>query len=116
MHSFNNITFNNINAHTEKKVMLNGRIIMDKAVDLDYDGKLMKLNERENGKTILKTRLTNNDIMKLMSKPSAKMSLLERLQKDYNISGTRKVVRKGKLNKKNKKGGKKTRRTKMHKI
>jgi hypothetical protein len=106
-------SFNNLNAHTEKKIMLNGRIIMDKAVDLDYDGKLMKLSERENGKTILKSRLTNNDIMKLMSKPSSTLSLVERLQKDYNLkkSSTRKL-RKKKNDKSsliNKKGGKKTR-------
>jgi hypothetical protein len=88
MHSFNT---NKIKAHVEKKMTLNGQNLIDKAVDLDYNGKIMNLSKKEYGKTVLKSRLTNNDIMKLMSKPSSNLSLLERLQKDYNLSGTKKI-------------------------
>jgi hypothetical protein len=89
--SLNLASLNNISAHTEKKMSLNGRILMDKEVDLNYNGKIMNLSQKDYGKTVLKSRLTNNDIMKLMSKPSSKISLLERLQKDYNLSGTKKM-------------------------
>ena len=100
MHSFNLIS------HSEKKMSMNGKIVMDKEMDIDYNGKTMKLYEKEKGKTILKSTLTNNDIMKLMSKPSAKMTLLERLEKDYNLkNSTRKIRKKAKSLKK--KGGKK---------
>jgi hypothetical protein len=92
---------------------LNGRILMDKEVDLNYNGKIMNLSQKDYGKTVLKSRLTNNDIMKLMSKPSSKISLLERLQKDYNLRGKKMGTKMGtkklstkKLRKgKSKKGG-----------
>ena len=102
MHSFNIIS------HSEKKMSMNGKIMMDKEFDLDYNGKIMNLSEKEYGKTALKSRLTNNDIMKLMSKPSSKLTLLERLEKDYNLKkSTRKIQKKAKSIKK--KGGKRTR-------
>ncbi len=104
MHSFN------IFSHSEKKMSMNGKTVMDKEMDFDYNGKVLNLVEKKNGKTVLKSRLSNNDIMKLMSKPSSKLTLLERLGKDYNLkkSNTRKIQKKAKSIKK--KGGKKTRR------
>ena len=93
------------------KTVVNGKLIEEKAIEGHYNGKHLELS------TILNRpfehihehksyRLSNDDIMKLMSRPSSKLSLEERLIKDYSKN-------KNKKNKKNKnKNTKKIKRSK----
>ena len=90
------------------KTMVNGQLIEEKAIEGHYNGKNLELT------TILNRplqnihehnsyRLSNDDIMKLMSRPSSKLPLEERLTKDYSKTKTKKnntkKTRKSKISK-----------------
>jgi len=94
----------------ELKSTLNGDVITDKAFDVTYDGKHMKITGHDNNKNFSKN-LNNDDIMKLISVPSHKMSLNDRLMKDFQIKS---IPKKSKKTKKSKmsKNTKKTKKTK----
>ena len=97
----------------ELKSTLNGNLITDKAFDATYDGKHMKITGHDNDINFSKN-LNNDDIMNLISVPSHKMSLNERLMKDFQIKPVSKKTKKTKKIKKSKKS-KKTKKTKKTK-
>ena len=77
------------------KTIVNGKLIEEKTIEGHYNGKDLELS------TILNRplehihqhksyRLSNDDIMKLMSRPSSKLSLEERLTKDYSKTKSKK--------------------------
>lgn len=85
------------------KTIVNGKLIEEKTIEGHYNGKNLELY------TILNRplqhihqhksyRLSNDDIMKLMSRPSSKLPLEERLIKDYSKTKKNKT----KNNKRNK--------------
>jgi hypothetical protein len=91
----------------ELKSTLNGNVITDKAFDATYDGKHMKITGHDNKNNFSKN-LNNDDIMKLISIPSHKMSLNDRLMKDFQIKSISKKTKKSKksISKKSKKSKK----------
>ena len=75
------------------KTIVNGKLIEEKSIEGHYDGNNLKLS------TVLNRpfehihehksyKLNNDDIIKLISRPSNKLSLEERLVKDYSKSKT----------------------------
>jgi len=97
----------------ELRSTLNGNVINDKAFDASYDGKHMKIIGHDNNMNFSK-KLNNHDIMNLISVPSHKMSLNDRLMKDFQIKSNSKKTKKSKRSKKTKmsKRSKKSKKTK----
>jgi len=89
----------------ELKSTLNGNVITDKSFDATYDGKHMKITGHDNDINFSKN-LNNDDIMNLISVPSHKMSLNDRLMKDFQIKSNSKKTKKTKKTKKSKKSKK----------
>ena len=97
----------------ELRSTLNGNVINDKAFDASYDGKHMKIIGHDNNMNFSK-KLNNHDIMNLISVPSHKMSLNDRLMKDFQIKSNSKKTKKSKKSKKTKRS-KRSKRSKKSK-
>jgi hypothetical protein len=72
------------------KTMVNGKLIEEKAIEGHYNGKNLELSTilnrpLQNIHEHKSYRLSNDDIMKLMSMPSNKTALDKRLIKDFEI-------------------------------
>ena len=84
-----------IHSSGETKSIINGNVIHDKSYDATYNGKNMKITGHDNDKKI-NLQITNDDIMKLLAKPSSNLTLKERLMNDYNVKpSTKKRGNKG---------------------
>ena len=97
-----------IAAQAKTSTMKNGAIVDTKTFSTNYDGSIMTLKGTDNGKLVLDKKMNNNDIMKLLENPANKISLIERISKDFNIKQpssrkTKKSSRKTKKTKKTKK-------------
>ena len=74
-----------IHSSGETKSIINGNVLTDKSFDANYDGKNMKITGHDNDKKF-NVKMTNDDIMKLLSKPSSNLTLKQRLMNDYNVN------------------------------
>jgi hypothetical protein len=69
-----------ISVHTfsEKKEILNGRVVNDTAVNTAYDGNVLHVVKRENNK-LSHFDIKDNNLKKLLKAPTSNIGLLERL-------------------------------------
>jgi hypothetical protein len=67
------------------KTIVNGDILEDSMVDATYNGNKLDINAFDKG-TEKHIQLTNNDIMKLLSKPASDISLEKRLLHDFDMN------------------------------
>ena len=74
-----------IHSSGETKSIINGNVLTDKSFDANYDGKNMKITGHDNDKKF-NVKMTNDDIMKLLAKPSSNLTLKQRLINDYNVN------------------------------
>ena len=74
-----------IHSSGETKSIINGNIMDDKSFDATYNGKNMKITGHDKDK-IFNVKMTNDDIMELLSKPSSNLTLKQRLMNDYNAN------------------------------
>ena len=92
-----------IHSSGETKSIINGNVLNDKSFDANYDGKNMKITGHDNDKKF-NVKMTNDDIMKLLSKPSSNLTLKQRLMNDYNVkSSTSQSTKKRNIRRENKK-------------
>jgi hypothetical protein len=101
-----------IHSSGETKSIINGNVLNDKSFDATYNGINMKITGHDNDKKF-NVKMTNDDIMKLLEKPSSNLTLKERLMNDYNVH-THKGTHKG-TKKRGIKGHKKTSKNKQRK-
>ena len=66
------------------KSIINGNVMDDKSFDAKYDGTNMKISGHDKDKKF-NVKMTNDDIMELLSKPSSNLTLKQRLMNDYNV-------------------------------
>jgi hypothetical protein len=107
-----------IHSSGETKSIINGKVLTDKSFDANYDGKNMKISGHDNDKKF-NVKMTNDDIMKLLAKPSSNLTLKQRLMNDYNVKpSTRQSTKKRTIRRDNKNKFKKnyTNKTKGHKL
>jgi hypothetical protein len=99
-----------IHSSGETKSIINGNVLTDKSFDANYDGKNMKITGHDNDKKF-NVKMTNDDIMNLLAKPSSNLTLKQRLMNDYNVksSTTQSIKKRGN------KGNKKTIKNKQRK-
>ena len=76
-----------IHSSGETKSIINGNIMDDKSFDATYNGKNMKITGHDKDK-IFNVKMTNDDIMELLSKPSSNVTLKQRLMNDYNVKSS----------------------------
>lgn len=69
------------------KQLVNGQVVEDKALQTVYDGKVLKVDERDNNK-ISHFTIKDKALSKLLTNPTSEMDLLERLKRDF-IKGRR---------------------------
>ena len=74
-----------IHSSGETKSVINGNVVDDKSFDASYNGKNMKIIGHDKDKNF-NVKMTNDDIMELLTKPSSSLTLKERLMNDYNIN------------------------------
>ena len=84
------------------RTIVNNKLVEEKAIVGHYDGKNLELSTMlnrplEHIHQHKSYKLSNDDIMKMMSRPSSKLSLEERLVNDYSKSKT--ITSKHKSNK-----------------
>lgn len=99
----------NIQAELNYIISQNDRVVDEANVLANYSGDKLNILGESSDKIII-VQLTNDDIMKLLSIPSSKLSLNERLRLDYPIK-----TRKSKQTK-HKKKRKKRRNTRKRKV
>lgn len=73
-----------VHSSGETKSIMNGNVTDDKSFDATYNGKNMILTGHDKDKKF-NIKMTNDDIMKLLSKPSSNLTLKQRLMNDYNV-------------------------------
>ena len=73
-----------IHSSGETKSIINGNVLTDKSFNANYDGKNMKITGHDKDKNF-NVKMTNDDIMELLSKPSSNLTLKQRLMNDYNV-------------------------------
>ena len=73
-----------IHSSGETKSIINGNVMEDKSFDANYDGKNMKITGHDKDKNF-NVKMTNDDIMELLAKPSSNLTLKQRLMNDYNV-------------------------------
>src|SRR5210317_620112 len=73
-----------IHSSGETKSIINGNVMEDKSFDANYDGKIMKITGHDKDKNF-NVKMTNDDIMELLAKPSSKLTLKQRLMNDYDV-------------------------------
>jgi len=73
-----------IHSSGETKSIINGNVIEDKSFNAKYDGKNMKITGHDKDKNF-NVKMTNDDIMELLAKPSSNLTLKQRLMNDYNV-------------------------------
>jgi len=84
-----------IHSSGETKSIINGNVLADKSFDATYNGKNMKITGHDKDKNF-NVKMTNDDIMELLAKPSSNLTLKQRLMNDYNVKpSTKKRVNKG---------------------
>jgi len=76
-----------IHSSGETKSIINGNVLTDKSFDAKYDGKNMKITGHDNDKKF-NVKMTNDDIMELLAKPSSNLTLKQRLMNDYNVKSS----------------------------
>jgi hypothetical protein len=94
-----------IHSSGETKSIINGNVMDDKSFDATYNGKNMKIIGHDKDKSF-NIKMTNDDIMKLLARPSSNLTLNQRLINDYNVNtfnSTKKRVNKGTRRTRNKK-------------
>lgn len=93
-----------VNASGAVKTIVNGNVVENAGFNSNYDGKKMEISGYNDGERFY-TELDNNDINKILSLPSHKLSLGERLKRDFKLNKTKR----SKSNKNKNKNKKKTR-------
>jgi len=73
-----------IHSSGETKSIINGNVLTDKAFDATYNGINMKITGHDKDKKF-NVKMTNDDIMDLLAKPSSNITLKQRLMNDYNV-------------------------------
>jgi hypothetical protein len=69
-------------SYAETKEIVNGKIVKDTAIKTEYDGKKLHIDKFENGKKY-HALINDNELKKILAKPTNKMDLLKRLKKLY---------------------------------
>ena len=87
-----------IHSSGETKSIINGNILADKSFDATYNGINMKITGHDKDKNF-NVKMTNDDIMKLLAKPSNNLTLKERLINDYNVKTSKSQLGKKYINK-----------------
>ena len=90
-----------IHSSGETKSIINGNVLADKSFDATYNGKNMKITGHDKDKKF-NVKMTNDDIMELLAKPSSNLTLKQRLMNDYNVKSSI-YTKRVKLHKKNNK-------------
>jgi hypothetical protein len=95
-----------IHSSGETKSIINGNVLADKSFDATYNGKNMKITGHDKDKKF-NVKMTNDDIMELLAKPSSNLTLKQRLMNDYNVKpsttkSTKKHISRSHINKKSK--------------
>lgn len=101
-----------IHSSGETKSIINGDVLTDKSFVANYDGKNMKITGHNNDNKF-NVKMTNDDIIELLSKPSSKLTLKQRLMNDYNVKSSTTHTKSTK--KRGNKGHKKTIKNKQRK-
>ena len=73
-----------IHSSGETKSIINGNVMDDKSYDATYNGINMKITGHDKDKKF-NVKMTNDDIMELLAKPSSNLTLKQRLMNDYNV-------------------------------
>ena len=68
----------------EQKAYINGRLVENKAIKADYDGKNLDIDLYENGNHFY-SKLSNNDIASILSHRASSLPLEKRLINDFCI-------------------------------
>jgi len=84
-----------VSASGAVKAIVNGNVVENSSFNSKYDGKKMEISGYNNGKLFYK-ELNNEDINKILSLPSHKLSLEERLKRDFKFNKTKKKSNKNK--------------------
>jgi len=76
---------NSVYAHFsgETREIVNGHVVKDRAVNTDYDGKILHIDKRNNN-TISHYDIKDKQLKTLLLRPTSKINLLERLSRDYH--------------------------------
>ena len=74
---------------SEAKQIVNGQVVQDKAINSDYNGKLLHVDKVDNGK-VAHFNIKDKELKKLLLTPRSKVNLLERLSGDYGTKHKRK--------------------------
>ena len=82
---------------------VNGQLVRADELKASYDGKHLEIDINKNGQHFAKI-LNNKDIERILSQPAHKLSLDQRLQRDF--LGPSKSIKKSKKSKKSKKNKK----------
>ena len=77
-----------VSASGAVKAIVNGNVVENSSFNSKYDGKKMEISGYNNGKLFYK-ELNNEDINKILSMPSHKLSLEERLKRDFKLNKTK---------------------------
>ena len=94
------------------RTMVNGKLVEEKEIKGHYNGSKLEFSTHlnrpmQNIKVNKSYSLNNDDIMKLLSKPSSKLSLEDRIVKDYKLkhkkTNRKSSTRKNKKTKNNRK-------------
>jgi hypothetical protein len=97
-----------IHSSGETKSIINGNVMDDKSYDATYNGINMKITGHDKD-TKFNVKMTNDDIMDLLAKPSSNLTLKQRLMNDYNVkpsttqSTKKRIIRTRNKKQKNKK-------------
>ena len=90
-----------IHSSGETKSIMNGNVLNDKSYDATYNGKNMKITGHDKDKKF-NIKMTNDDIMELLAKPSSNLTLKQRLMNDYKVKTSIPKATKKRTNRKNK--------------
>ena len=69
-------------AHLEQKVYSDGKIVENKDIEMNYDGKKIAIDVRDNGEKKHMV-ISSDDIMKVFSQPMHSDNLMARLKLDF---------------------------------
>src|SRR5210317_1507613 len=73
-------------AQGETSRMVNGKIVDNKTLNTVYDGNNMMIKGTDNGNVVFSKKMNNDDIIKLLENPANRLSLIERISKDFKVN------------------------------
>ena len=87
----------------ESKIFINGKLVDNKSVEVNYDGEKVKIKHSDNDDVdVSYMKLNKKDVLKILGEKSSDVNLEKRLSKDFLAKGPQKKTKKHKVTKKRK--------------